>query len=187
MYTDISEGKRQAVNELLANIGQDAVEDLENLPPAALTALATLERIAEEFQEKGHWFNSDKAFPLTPDTDGEILLSDNIINIKGSSGRYMRREGKLFDLSRQSFYFDESVNCDVVTRLAWDDLPPEARRLIIALSVEEFVENFPASSATATARARALLRAKVAFTKAQIEAMGCNLLNNSYISQQIRR
>ncbi|WP_412057724.1 hypothetical protein [Bartonella sp. DGB2] len=183
-YSDL---KRQAINELLATIGQDPIETLENLPPAGNTALNTLDRITEELQEQGYWFNLYPNYRLEPNTDGEILLSDTIINIKENGGLYARREGKLYDLSRQSFLFSQPVQCTVVLRLSWDDLPPEARRYIIALSVEQFVEGFPSGAATATARARSLQRAKTAFTNAQIKASGINLLNNAYISQQITR
>lgn len=177
----------QAVSELLAAIGEDPVEDLDNLPPSGNTALSVLRSTSRDFQEEGHWFNFESDHVLTPNGDGEIIIPGSILSLTGVEGDYITRRPRLYDRENKTFQFSEPVSCSVIFHLYWNELPAVARRYVTALSVEKFVDGFPGANAVTEARNRSLFRAQVAFQKAKLRNEKFNLLNNATISQLSRR
>lgn len=176
-----------AVNELLAAIGEDPIENMELMPPSGHTALTALRNQSRDFQEEGYWFNRESAYPLTPEEDGRILIPDNILSLDGTDQDVIERRPYLYNRETKGFEFSGPVNCEVILHLPWEQLPPAARRYIVALATERFVDGFPGAQGVSEARHRNLLRAKVAFDKAVIRNEGFNLLNNITISQLTRR
>jgi hypothetical protein len=177
----------QAVSELLAAIGEDPVEGLDNLPPSGSTALSVLRSVSRDLQEEGHWFNSEDAYSLTPNMAGEIVIPQNVLSIDSTNGDCIQRGPRLYDRENRTFTFSAAVECSVILHLAWDELPSVVRRYITAMAVERFVDGFPGANAVTEARNRNLLRAKVAFDKATIRNANYNLLNNTSISEKTRR
>lgn len=177
----------QAVNEMLAAIGEDPVEELDHLPPSGNTALSVLRGVSRDLQEGGHWFNTERDYVLTPNDDQEIIIPDAVISLDGVDGDYIERRPRLYDRERKTFTFDGPVACSVIFHLEWDFLPSVARRFITALAIEKFVDGFPGANAVTEARNRNLIRAKAAFDKAAIRNADYNLLDNQSIQQLIRR
>lgn len=177
----------QAVNELIATIGEDPVEDIENLPPSGNTALSILRGVARDFQEEGHWFNQETDYELKPNKDNIILIPPEVLRIDSVEGDCIQRGDKLYNVESKTLKFEDSILCDVVVQLPWNELPSVARRYITAVAIEKFVDGFPAAQATTEARLRNLLRAKVAFDRASIKNGDYNLLKNTAIAQKIRR
>lgn len=182
-----SASELQAVNELLAAIGEDPVENLEELPPSGNVALVTLRGTARDLQEEGYWFNSEDDYLLTPNGDGEILIPQNILSLDGTDLDVIQRGTRLYNRESKTFTFDSAVSCSVILHLEWDELPSVVRRYITALAVEKFVDGFPGANAVTEARHRNLIRAKVAFDKAEIRNGNYNLLDNEHIQQKNRR
>lgn len=187
METLGSSSEVQAVSELLAAIGEDPVENIEDLPPSGNTALATLRGTSRDFQEEGHWFNQETDYVLEPNGSGEIIIPDSILDIDSVDGDAIQRGSRLYDRENKTYLFNTSVSCSVTFHLKWDELPSVARRYITALAIEKFVDGFPGAQAVTEARNRNLIRAKVAFDKATIRNGDYNLLNNESISQKNRR
>lgn len=176
-----------AVNEMLAAIGEDPVESLDNLPPSGNTALHTLQTTARDFQEEGFWFNREEAYDLSPDEDGYVFLPLNALSVSPDESRYVERGDRLYDREEQTFQHELEITCEVVLHLPWNELPSAARRYITALATEKFVDGFPGANAVTEARHRNLLRAKVAFERAVIRNEGLNMMNNTTIQQLTRR
>lgn len=176
-----------AVNEMLAAIHEDPLEQMEQMPPSGNTALSTLRRHSRDFQEAGYWFNREGNYALTPETDGRILIPDNILSLDGTDVDVVERRPYLFNRESGTYEFEGPVTCTVILQLPWSQLPHAARRYITALATEQFVDGFPGAQAVTEARHRNLMRAKVGFDKAVIRNEGFNLLNNVTISQLARR
>lgn len=172
---------------MLAAIGEDPVEDLIGLPPSGNTALAILRSTSRDTLEEGHWFNSETDYVLTPEPDGTIRLPDSILSVRAADRDVIERRPRLYDRESRSYKFDGPVTCDVILSLSWDELPSVARRYIIAVATERFVDGFPGAQAVTEARHRNLMRATVAFKKAEIRNGGYNLLRNPTIQQLTRR
>lgn len=177
-----------AVNELLASIGEDPVEDLENLPPSGNTALTVIRATSRDTQAEGHWFNQETDFVFVPDPiSNEVLLPSNILGITGVDQDLIKRGGRLYDRDNKTFYFTQSVTCSVILHLPWDELPTTAQRYFTAIATERFIDGMPSEAAISDARNRNYSRALVAFKQDEIRNGKYNLLENSTISQLTRR
>ncbi|AMD61439.1 hypothetical protein AWN88_25610 [Agrobacterium tumefaciens] len=187
METLGSSSEVQAVSELLAAIGEDPVENLEDLPPSGNTALVTLRGTSRDLQEEGHWFNSEDDYVIEPNEGGEIIIPESILSIDSPDLDVIQRGRKLYNRETKTFTFDSALTCSVILQLEWDELPSVARRYITALAIERFVDGFPGATAVTEARNRNLLRAKVAFDKAELRNGDYNLLDNESIQQKNRR
>jgi hypothetical protein len=153
----------EALNQMLAAIGQGQITSLTgSLPKDASTALFLLEQKSREVQEEGWHWNTEHDYEIEPDagTSG-ISLPDTTVRAQqyfhGYSSRYDLPEvaqhgaSGLYNLTDQTYEFDDTVHLTIVHHLEWDKLPPSARKYIAASATAEFIMAVTAN----TQRARA--------------------------------
>ena len=127
-----------AVNEILASVGQAPVTTLDQTNPDVAIAYDTLLQVSREIQSEGWTFNKEYCYPFTPNTDNEILIPNNIIQIDLSTEEdyqdknVVRRNGKLYDRVKHTYTFTEEVDCDVVWFFDWVDLPRPIQDYIVS-------------------------------------------------------
>ena len=122
-----------AVNEILASVGQAPVTTLDQTNPDVAIAYDTLLNVSREVQAEGWIFNTEEFYELTPNTDGEIVIANNILQIdlhaeKDNSYEAIRRNGKLYEKINHTYDWTtltgwEKVACDIVWLFDWVDLP----------------------------------------------------------------
>lgn len=176
-----------AVNELLASIGEEPIDDLVILPPAANTALKLLRAQSRDLQEEGYWFNREEGVVLVPDVSGEITIPPSALNVDGTTEDLIVIGTRLYDRASKSFIFTASATCEVTYHRPWTDLTSVVRRYITALALERFIEGFPGADPTSASRQRNLMRAQVAFKRAEIRAGDYNILTNSAVQATLIR
>ncbi len=177
-----------AVNELLAAIGEDPVEYLGIMPPSGNTALVTLRAANTAIQSEGHWFNQDDDVTFYPDGNTkEIYLPSNALAVYASEQKCTKRGGRLYDRENKTYKFDAPVDCTVVYQLPWDELPNSAQRYITATAIETFVDGMPAEMAVSEARKRNFIRALVAFKQDDMRNGNYSLLDNQSVTQLMSR
>ena len=71
-----------AVNQILASVGQAPVTTLDQTNPDVAIAYDTLIQVSQEVQSEGWTFNKEYHYEFTPDTNDEILIPSNILQIK---------------------------------------------------------------------------------------------------------
>ena len=121
----------QAINQMLTGIGQAPVVSLDIANPEIATALSILENVNREVQGEGWHFNSEIDYPFTPNTDDEILVPDNVLQISDNKNSNVQqyqtvlRGGKLYDKVNHTYKFINPVpvRCDVVWLFNFEDLP----------------------------------------------------------------
>jgi hypothetical protein len=121
----------QAINQMLTGIGQAPVVSLDIANPEIATALSILENVNREVQGEGWNFNTEVNYPFTPDTNGEIVVPDNVLQLSdnktSNSQQYQTvlRNGKLYDKVFHTYEFpgNDPVLCDVVWLFPFEDLP----------------------------------------------------------------
>ena len=69
-----------AVNQMLSCIGGSAVVTLDTDNPEVASAVAILEETTRTVLSEGWNFNSELEYPLTPNTNQEIPVPDNILS-----------------------------------------------------------------------------------------------------------
>jgi hypothetical protein len=128
----------QAVNEILASVGQAPVTTLTQTNPDVAIAYDTLLQVSREVQAEGWTFNKEYDYPFTPDNTNQIQIPNNVLQIDLTPDYrdrdVVRRSGKLYDRTAHSYEFTEEVKCDVTWLFDWVDLPTPIKDYIVARS-----------------------------------------------------
>ena len=135
----------EAVNVMLGSIGEAPVSSLENtsLEDVAV-AVNILNETVVDVQSPGYHFNKDYNSPLLPDTDGFINVGANVVSVDSSpygsnpSVDIVLRGSRLYDREKRTFVFTTTIYADIITILAWDDLPQTARRYITVKAARRY-------------------------------------------------
>jgi hypothetical protein len=125
-----------AVNQILGAVGQAPVTTLDQTNPDVAIAYDTLQEVNREVQAEGWVFNTENEYPFTPDTNGQILIPDNVL-LLDLSDLYenrgidvVRRDGKLYNKTDHTYTWTDQVKCDVVWLFDFNDLPTPFRDLV---------------------------------------------------------
>ena len=131
-----------AINQILSSCGQAPVTTLDQTNPDVAIAYDTFLQVSREVQAEGWTFNTEYHYDFTPDCNDEILIPNNVLQIKltenwGNVDKDgIRRNGKLYDRQDHTYkWTDQSpVECDVVWEFDWIDLPQPIQDFITARS-----------------------------------------------------
>ena len=125
-----------AVNQILQSCGQAPVTTLDQTNPDVAIAYSTLTQVSQEVQAEGWSFNLELDYEFTPDTNNEILIPNNVLQIDPAPEYFeldvVRRSGKLYDKVKHSYTFTEVLRCDVKWLFDWVDLPIPIQDYILA-------------------------------------------------------
>jgi hypothetical protein len=118
-----------AVNQILQSCGQAPVTTLDQTNPDVAIAYQTLLEVSREVQAEGWSFNKEYNYNMTPDSNNEILIPNNVLQIDASKNAanaeidVIRRSGKLYDKAKHTYTFTKKVSCDVTWLFDWVDIP----------------------------------------------------------------
>lgn len=122
-----------AVNIILDNDGEAPIASLDETGfGESARALARLEEVSRSFQEEGWAFNTDLARKFSPDATKEIVLPSNTLTVSPvylSKGMAVIERGrKLYDLSNNTYQFNQPIYLNVVQMLDFEDMPSAAKK-----------------------------------------------------------
>lgn len=129
--------KLDAVNYCLMTIGESPINSLENLQVSdALFIEQTIDNETINIQSQGWSFNTEDNFILKQNQDGEIILPDNILFVDPEDYgiNLVMRQGKLYDMTNQTFKINKDVVATIIWNLDFEDLPYVAKRYITVRS-----------------------------------------------------
>ena len=119
-----------AINQILTSCGQAPVTTLDQTNPEVAIAYATLLQVSREVQSEGWTFNKEYHYKIPTNTDKQIVIPNNIIQIKLSENSQnmtfsaVRRSGKLYDRQNHTFTWDvDELECDIIWEFDFVDLP----------------------------------------------------------------
>ncbi len=136
----------EAVNMLLAAVGESAVSSLETATTVDVTqAKNLLSNISREVQQKGWHFNTEWDVVLSLDSNSRIPLGNSILSVYSPSKlttiRGRSSSPFLYDLDNNTFTWTTSINDAVtITLLDFEDIPQTARQYITAKASRIFQE-----------------------------------------------
>ena len=145
-FTTVPVNELEAVNMLLAAVGEAAVSSLETATTVDVTqAKNLLSNINREAQQKGWHFNTEWDVVLSLDSDSRIPLGTTVLSIYSPTKMttIRGREGSpfLYDLSNNTFTWTTSINDAVtITLLDFEDIPQTARQYITTKAARIFQE-----------------------------------------------
>ena len=166
-----------AINQILTSCGQAPVTTLDQTNPEVAIAYATLLQVSREVQSEGWTFNKEYHYQFNKDNNNEILIPNNVIQIKLSENAQnmtydaVRRQGKLYDRQNHRYTWEYSpIECDVTWEFDWVDLP-------------EPIQNY------ITARAATLVSGRIVgdddqYTRLRAQEQEMRVLANEYETQQ---
>jgi len=130
---------------MLNTIGEAPVNTLINMTAIdAITALSILQTVSRSVQVEGWFFNTEYNYPITPDVNGELLLPTNLLSIDSTelSDAYelVQRGAKAYDRKNHTYTFTDTVKCNLILLLAFDEIP-EAARNYIALRAARILQD----------------------------------------------
>ena len=108
--------------------------------PDVAIALNTLRDVSREIQSEGWTFNKEYKYPITPDSNDEVIIANNILQMdlnktytQNMDRDSINREGKLYDKMAHSFtWTDETLYVDVIWYFDWTSIPTPIQAYIIA-------------------------------------------------------
>jgi len=136
------------VNRCLATIGEVPLNSIDTDHPYAAAAVRLIPLANARVQAKGWWFNKE-TIKVHPDSSSkEIVLPSDFLGIDTDTQQrqFVARGRRLYDLAKQSYYFDEPVSVDIVRLIKFQDLAFIMQDLVQAQVVVEFVESYDADT-----------------------------------------
>ena len=127
-----------AINQILMACGQAPVTTLDETNPDVAIAYQTLIEVSREVQSEGWTFNKEDHVEVTPNTDNEIPILSNYLQIDltqatANDKKAIRRNGKLYDKEHHTDkWTDGAVECDILWLFDWVDLPRPIQDYITA-------------------------------------------------------
>lgn len=134
-----------AVNDVLAAIGEPAVLQLDESNADVSNALRILNRVSRQVQAKGWNFNINEAAVLVPDVEEQkIPYLPTYIRVMttGSASYYTNQGGWLYDLSTQSTTFTQAITVELVELKPYSEMPTCFRDYIVIKASREFNAKF---------------------------------------------
>mgnify|MGYP000680598927 FL=1 len=145
-FTTVPITELDAVNILLAAVGEAAVSSLETATTVDVTQAKNLiSNINREVQQKGWHFNTEWDVVLSLDSDSRIPLGTSVLSVYSPTKltTIRGREGSpfLYDLDNNTFIWTTSINDAVtITLLDFEDIPQTARQYITTKAARVFQE-----------------------------------------------
>ena len=181
-----------AVNSILGAIGQSPVPTLGTVSTTngisaydnpEISFIYNLLRDANvDTQAEGWHFNTEKHVKYTPDTNGNILIANDVLRLDVSEGwthrlhNVVRRNGKLYDKIDHTYDFSslDSIDLDVVLLVTFENLPIPFRRYITYRASTK-----AATQLVANPNLVKLLQGQEALARASVMEYECNQGNHS--------
>ena len=127
--------KLETVNSMLGHIGEtpvNSIADTNALPVSAAMAVTIIDEVSREVQTEGWHFNTEDNVELTPDSQGNIEIPEDIIelDVADKTVDVVQRGLSLFDRRDNTTTFKDKITVSLIRLLDWDSLPEVARRYI---------------------------------------------------------
>ena len=156
--------------------------------PDVAIALNTLREVSREVQSEGWTYNKEFDYELTPDSNDEITIPDNMLQVdlnissKRSGNRQFDsiiRGGKLYDRIKHSYkWTDESVYVDVLWYFEWEHIPDVIQAYIVARAA-----TIVSSRIIGDGNQYQMLQQKEAYTRAMALEYECNQGDYSFFGE----
>ena len=108
--------------------------------PDVAIALNTLREVSREVQAEGWSYNTEFDYKITPDSNNEIRIADDVLQMDLNGGYpeniekdAIFRGGKLYDKKAHSYKWTaETVYVDIVWYFDWESIPQPIQAYIVA-------------------------------------------------------
>lgn len=130
-----------AVNRLLAAIGDSPQSSLDSDNPDVAIATDLIDSISSDFQTEGWWFNTEE-WEMELDVNGKQALPANTIFVDTSNVNWVKRGSYLYDKENHTYDFsdqDIDTSFTAILKLPYNELPNLVYNFIINLSKVQYL------------------------------------------------
>ena len=180
----------EAVNFMLISIGEQPVNTLTDSGAANVSiAQSLLHQTSREIQTVGLASNTEKEYPLALNDENEIPLPNNTLKVDASNVTkdIVQRGKRLYNREEQTYKFDDTLDCDLVLFLGFEELPQVARNYITIRAARIFQTKTVGSQAMYELSLRDEMEARVAFVSVELDVEDHNMLRNPEVALMNRR
>lgn len=179
--------KLEAINYMLAAVGEAPITNLNEDLAEAQIALDVLTATSREVQSKGWSWNTQRNREFLPTAAEEVLLPSNTLRIDAvlkttgrtdRTKRYTNRGGKLYDVLNRTSKFEDKVYLDLVEGLDWEDLTEAARRFILLDATQRYMQNILGSDTDLQQMQMQAQRANILLEQEEDEVSDLNILHD---------
>jgi hypothetical protein len=154
--------------------------------PDVAIALNTLREVSREVQAEGWTFNKEYDYPITPNSNNEILIPNNVLQMdlnrnytQNMDRDSINRGGKLYDRTAHSYkWTDETVYVDIIWEFDWASIPQPVQAFITARAA-----SIVSSRIVGDSNQYQMLQQKEAFTRAMAIEYECSQGDYTYFGQ----
>ena len=109
--------------------------------PDVAIALNTLREVSREVQSEGWSYNKEYDYPITPDSNNEVRIANNILQMdlnrdqraENIGRESVNRGGKLYDKKAHSYkWTDTTLYVDITWNFEWENIPQPIQAYIVA-------------------------------------------------------
>jgi hypothetical protein len=180
-----------AINICMSVIGEQLIEgavSIEGIYEAEVADLL-IETTKAEILEEGWSFNTDDNWEFVPDIDNKIPIPEDALRIDASDtgSNIVRKDQKLYDKDNQTFKFEDSVECDVVWNLDFDDLPSIAQQYITLKSARILYQRLVGDADMMSILVRDEDEALLRLRKHEDDINDYNIFDNQEVSRILTR
>lgn len=174
-----------AINEMLTTIGETPVSTVDdNGVVDAAIARQILTSISRTVQSRGWHFNTEIDYMLHPATPSkEIILPLNVLRVDTVKEDHdidvVQRGKRLYNRRKHTYEFDRSLKTDLVTMLAFDELPEPARFYITLRAARVFQSRVVGSTTLDGFSERDEMYAKMVLEEFNGDTKDANILHDS--------
>lgn len=182
--------EREAINEILVNINELPLDDTDVIEDINIAVVANtfLNVSRKEVLSYGWNFNS-LTLNMYPNVSGYIIVPDSVLSIDptADTSTIITRDYKLYDNSTQSFQFTDSVECQIVDDIAFDDIPFVVANYIVKLAVLNTYSNQIGDAKGIDIRANLLKLAKIEAYRDDANKHDGNILTSTFATTALDR
>lgn len=179
--------KLDAVNICLSSMGEPTVNSLNGVAVDAQMASNIISETATSVQSIGwHW--NRQIITLTPVAAKKTIeLPDSYLRVDAvdKSINVVRRGNRLFDITNNSFTFDNPVECDVIVDLDFKDLPYAAKQYVTMRSARLLQQRLLGNDMLYRFNLQDEQQAWATLLQDEIEISDLNMLRDSWSTQSI--
>lgn len=136
-----SDDELDAVNDMLAAIGESPVSSIEGDPNADVAnCRRILNKVNRKVQSKGWTFNTEEDATLLPDTfSGLIEFPDDFLKLTTSGGTSLiNRGGYVYDKTTKTDVFPGAITVNLIRMKTFSEMPECFRSYIVAKASRQF-------------------------------------------------
>ena len=179
-----------AVNDILASIGESAVNTLEGDGNAdVVNARRILQKINRQEQAKGWTFNIDESAELSPDVYSKLIpFMPNYLSIISQGGTpYINRGCYVYDRLTKTDRFDGPITVSLISQMTFSEMPEVFKAFIVTKAAKQFNMRFFGDADVNTELSNDLIGMQQALTEYELDYGAYNVFTDPFIAQAIQR